>query len=85
MWWVGSAMLMLHIGLHAVGLAALILHQIRHHSGPLGPQEGQIARLAQMHLDSHVLAVHVNVAEAGGHDEAGELLQQILPEAGALL
>ena len=46
------------------GLAAVGLHQVRHGPGPVGPEVGKVARLAEVHLDGHVLAVHVDVAEA---------------------
>ena len=80
---VGTAADVEGVAVGQVGTATLILHQIRHHLGPVGPQEGDVARFTQMHLDGYVFAVHVNVAETGGHNETGELLQQIFPEAGA--
>ena len=65
------------------GLAAVGLHQVRHGPGPVGPEIGQVARLAEVHLDGHILAVHVDVAEAGGLHQTGQLLGKILPPAGA--
>ena len=65
------------------GLAALVLHQVHHHLGPVGPQVGQVARLAEVHLDGDVLAIHVDVTEAGGHHQPRQLLGQVLPPAGA--
>ena len=65
------------------GLAALGLYQIHHDFGPVGPQIGHVARLTEMHFDGDVFALHVDVAEAGGHNKTGQLLGQIFPPAGA--
>ena len=61
------------------GLAALAFYQIRHGLGPVGPQIGQVARLAEVHLDGHILAVHVDVAETGSHHQPGQLLLASFP------
>ena len=50
-----------------------------HSPGPVGAEVGQVARLAEVHLDGHVLAVHIDIAEAGGHHQPGQLLGQVLP------
>ena len=65
------------------GLAALGLHQVRHHLGPVGTEVRQVARLAEVHLDGDVFALHIDVTEARGHHQAGQLLGQVLPPAGA--
>ena len=65
------------------GLAALILHQVHHHLGPVGPQVGHVAGLAEVHFDGHIFVVHVNAAEPGGHDQTGQLLGQVFPPTGA--
>ena len=64
------------------GLAALALHQIYHHLGPVGTQIGQVPRLTKVHLDGDELTIHVDVAETGGHHQTGQLLGKILPPAG---
>ena len=64
------------------GLAALALHQVRHRLGPVGPQVCQVAGLTEVQLDGNILAVHIDIAEAGGHHQAGQLLGQVLPPAG---
>ena len=65
------------------GLSALALHQVGHGPGPVGTQIGKVAGLAEMHLDGHILILHVDVAEAGGHHQTGQLLGQGFPPAGA--
>ena len=65
------------------GLAALVLHQIRHHLGPVGPQVGQVPRLTEVQLDGHVFVLQIHVPEPGGHHQPGQFLGQVLPVAGA--
>ena len=65
------------------GLAALTFYQIRHGFGPVGAEIGHVARLAEMHFDGHIFAVHVDVAESGGHHQAGQLLGQVFTPTGA--
>ena len=65
------------------GLAALTFYQIRHGFGPVGAEIGHVARLAEMHFDGHIFAVHVDVAETGSHHQPGQLLLQVFPPAGA--
>ena len=65
------------------GLAALTFYQIRHGFGPVGAEIGHVARLAEIHFDGHILAVHVDVAETGSHHQPGQLLLQVFPPTGA--
>ena len=65
------------------GLAALTFYQIRHSFGPVGAEIGHVARLAEMHFDGHIFAVHVDVVESGGHHQAGQLLGQVFTPTGA--
>ena len=58
-------------------LAAPLLHEVRHRPRPVGAQESQIARLAEMQLDGHELVLKINVAHAGGLHEPRQLLLQI--------
>ena len=60
-----------------------VLQSVRNGLGPVGPQIGHVARLAEVQFDGNVVAVHVNVAEAGAHHETGQLLLKILPPTGA--
>ena len=62
------------------GLAAQLLHEICHRLGPVGPQEGQIARFTKVHFDGHELPVEIDLAHPGGFHEAGQLLLEILVE-----
>ena len=61
-------------------LAAPLLHEVGHGFGPVGPQERQVPRLAEMHLDGHILIGKVDVAHARRLHKAGQLLLQILVE-----
>ena len=65
------------------GLAALTFYQIRHGFGPVGAEIGHVARLAEIHFDGHILAVHVDVTETGSHHQPGQLLLQVFPPTGA--
>ena len=62
------------------GLATPLLHEICHRLGPVGPQEGQIARFTKVHFDGHELPVEIDLAHPGGFHEAGQLLLEILVE-----
>ena len=64
------------------GFSALALHQVGHYLGPVGPQIGQVARLTEVHFNGDEFPLHVNVAEAGGHHQAGQLLGQVFPPTG---
>ena len=59
------------------GHAALFLHHIRHRLGPVGAQVRQVARLTEVDLDGHELAVHVDLADAGRLDELFQFFLQI--------
>ena len=58
------------------GHTALLLAQICHHLGIVGTQKSQIAQLAEVHLDGHEPAVHVDVLDAGGNAHPAQLFQQ---------
>ena len=60
------------------GLAAPLLHKVRHRPGPVGPQKRQIARLAKVHLDGHILLIEIDIAHARRFHQTGQLLLQIL-------
>ena len=64
-------------------LPALILHQICHHSGPVGPQICLIPRFAKVHLDCDIFVIHIYGTETGCHDEARQHLRKILPHGKA--
>ena len=56
------------------GLAAPLLHEIRYGLCPVGAQERQISRLAEMQLDRHEFILKVDVTHTCGLDQAGQLL-----------
>ena len=58
------------------GHTALLLAQVCHHLGVVGAQKSQIAQLAEVHLDGHEPAVHVDVLDAGGNAHPAQLFQQ---------
>ena len=58
------------------GLATPLFHEICHRLGPVGPQEGQIARFTKVHFDGHELALHVQLTDPGRQAQAAELFQQ---------
>ena len=60
------------------GLAAPLLHEVRHRPRPVGTQERQVARLTKVQLDGHEFILEVDVAHTGGLHQAGQLLLQIL-------
>ena len=57
------------------GFAPQFLHHISHHFGVIGPQEGQVPRLAEMDLDGGVFVLKVNVPDPRFLDELFQLLQ----------
>ena len=59
------------------GLSTPLLHKVGHGLCPVGPQEGQIARLPEMHFDGHIFFVKVNVAHPGSLHQPRQLLLQI--------
>ena len=64
------------------GLAAPLLHKVRHGLGPVGPQEGQVAGLAEVQLDGRELAFKVDLTHSGGFHQPGQLLRQVFPVIG---
>ena len=65
------------------GPAALLLDKIHHHLGVVGPEIGQVPRLAEVDLDGGELAVKVDAAQAGLVQKAAEFLQQVVAGMGA--
>ena len=59
---------------------ALLLAQVRHSLGVVRTQIGQIAQLAEMHLDGDELAVHVDVLDARRKAQAAQLVGQAGPD-----
>ena len=55
------------------GHTALLLAQVGHHLGVVGAQIGQVAQLAEMHLDGDELALHVDVLDACRDAQAAQL------------
>ena len=58
------------------GHTPLLLAQVGHHLGVVGPQKGQVAQLTKMHFDGHELALHVQLTDPGRQAQAAELFQQ---------
>ena len=58
------------------GHPPLLLAQVGHHLGVVGPQKGQVAQLTKMHFDGHELALHVQLTDPGRQAQAAELFQQ---------
>ena len=59
------------------GAAAMLADQIAQRAGIVVAQEGDVARLAKVHLDGHVLVLHIDGANASGFAQAAEFLQQV--------
>ena len=58
------------------GHPPLLLAQVGHHLGVVGPQKGQVAQLTKMHFDGYELALHVQLTDPGRQAQAAELFQQ---------
>jgi hypothetical protein len=58
------------------GHTPLLLAQVGHGLGVVGPQKGQVAQLTKVHFDGYELAVHVNVLDAGGDAQTAQLFRQ---------
>ena len=56
------------------GHTALLLAQVGHDLGVVGAQIGQVAQLAEMHLDGDELALHVDVLDACRDAQAAQLI-----------
>ena len=63
-------------------LTAPFLHKIRHGPRPVGTQERQVSRLAEVQLDGHELILKVDIAHTGGLHQAGQLLLEIFMHVG---
>ena len=62
-----------------VGLAAQLLDDVRHRTRIVRAQEAEVAQLAEVHLDRHKLAFHIDLADARLADELLELIGQAVP------
>ena len=74
-----------HVQGVAVGeerLTAPFLYKIRHGPRPIGAQERQVSRLAEVQLDGHELILKVDIAHTGGLHQAGQLLLEIFMHVG---
>ena len=58
------------------GHTTLLLAQVGHHLGVVGPQKGQVAQLTKVHFDGYELALHVQLTDPGHQAQAAELFQQ---------
>ena len=61
------------------GDAPQALHHIGHHLGVIGPQECQVSRLTEMHLDGHQLTLKVDLPDARRAHQLLQLVQQADP------
>ena len=59
------------------GFAAQLAHDVDDDAGVVGAQVGQVARLAEVHLDGDELVLHVNLLDARLAHEVVELLGQV--------
>ena len=59
------------------GFAAQLAHDVDDDAGVVGAQVGQVARLAEVHLDGDELVLHVDLLDARPAHEAVELLGQV--------
>ena len=70
------------------GDAPQLLHHVGHRLGVVGPQERQVPRLAEVHLDGHQLVVKIDLPDARPADELFQLVQQAhartAPEVGVV-
>ena len=60
------------------GVAAQLLDIVGHVPGEVGAQEGQVAQLAEVDLDGHILPLEVNLIHARGLHELAELRLVVL-------
>ena len=65
------------------GDAAELLDEVGHRLGVVRAQVGDVAQLAEVHLDGDELAAHIDLPDARRLEEALELVGQPLPETGA--
>ena len=68
------------------GHTPLLLAQVGHHLGIVGPQEGQVAQFPKVHLDGHEAAIHIDILDARGNAQAAQFFGQtgahLAPEIG---
>ena len=65
------------------GLAAQVLDDVHQHPGIAGAQMGHVAQLTEVDLDGYELILEVDLIDAGGENQPGQLLGQRLGRAGA--
>ena len=64
-------------------LAAALTDKIRDGFGPVRPEIGEVARLAEMDLDGGEFLVEINGSHARGFEQAGQLLLKVFGQRGA--
>ena len=55
----------------------MLADQIAQRAGVIVADEGDVARLAKVHLDGDILVLHIDGANARGFAQAAEFLQQV--------
>ena len=65
------------------GLSSQLRDHVHHRTRIVGAQEGHVAEFAEVHLDGHELAVHVDVSYPGRLDQALELVGRPLVRTAA--
>ena len=70
------------VAVHEEGPPAQVADDIHQHPGIVGPQVGQIAGLAEVHLDGDVLVLEINFVDPRRQDQTRELLDLVLLERG---
>ena len=64
-------------------LAAQRLDEVRDRAGVVRPQEGEVALLAEVHLDGGELVLEVDLLDARGAAQANQLVAEVLVADGA--
>ena len=72
------------VGIGQEGLAAQVLDDVHDDPGIAGTQVSHIAQLAEVDLDGHEFALEIDLVNACGQDQPGQLLGQGFVISGAL-
>ena len=73
---IGAASGVEGVAVSQVGLAAEGTHQVGHAGSVVGPEEGQVAGLAEVHFYGYELVLEIDLLDAGGLGHGFHLLYQ---------